>query len=223
MQLYQYDHCPNCVRADMVANYKALFHEKIYLLHGDEDDCYALINDKALIKDKSLPIFHSDDGTVITDGLHIAEHLDKVGSSDKVIRPANEFQVSIDILDEVALHVNCLVFPRNILLGLPEFSSRQSRDEFRIKKETLIRRPFEKALEETRHHKKQVEAALQKLPRLTLPSEHNNTISWDDIMLFPRLRNLTMVLDLEFPDHLRHYIDEVSKVTAIHTYHFFEI
>ncbi|SBS28532.1 Glutaredoxin-2 [Marinomonas spartinae] len=223
MQLYQYDHCPNCVRADMVANYKALFHEKIYLLHGDDDECYALLKKQSSFKNRQLPIFKSDDNTIITDGLKIARYLDKIGNSEKPIRPSTKNITAHNILEEAELHINCLVFPRNILLGLPEFSSRQSRDEFRIKKESEIRRPFEKALEETQHHKKIVETALQRLPEQSLPSNHDHTISWDDVMLFPKLRNLTMVLNLQFPDHLRRYIDEVAQATSIHTYYHFEI
>ena len=144
MQLYQYDHCPNCVRADMVANYKALFHEKIYLLHGDDDECYALLKKLPSSKNRQLPIFKSDDNTIITDGLKIARYLDKIGDSEKPIRPSAQDITAHSILEEAELHINCLVFPRNILLGLPEFSSRQSRDEFRIKKEVKYVAPLRK-------------------------------------------------------------------------------
>jgi glutaredoxin len=38
--------CPFCVRADMVANYKQVEHEKVYLPNDDEATCFELIGAK---------------------------------------------------------------------------------------------------------------------------------------------------------------------------------
>ncbi|ENA36453.1 MULTISPECIES: hypothetical protein [Pseudomonas] len=46
MKLSPYDHCPFCVRADMVANYKQVEREKIYLSNDDEATCFELIGAK---------------------------------------------------------------------------------------------------------------------------------------------------------------------------------
>lgn len=217
MKLYQYNHCPFCVRVDMVANYKDISHEKVYLLNDDEETCYRLVNAK------KVPIIELDDGTAFAESLDIAHYLDEIGDKSKIIRPKQENTHYERILNSVEESMWCLLFPRNIMIGLPEFATRDARDYFQIRKEKLIHRSFEVALKETPQHKKQVEQALEQLHDLPLPSEHNDTISWDDVLLYPKLRNLTMVLDMRFPESVKRYLEEVSSATSTHTFFNFEI
>jgi Glutaredoxin 2 len=83
----------------------------------------------------------------------------------------------------------------------------------------MIEMPFSNALSQTKEHVVKVEAALNQLPTLPLPSDHGNSISWDDVLIYPTLRNLTMVRDLSFPERVSTYIKEVSALTNTHTYH----
>ena len=212
MKLYQYDHCPFCVRADIIANYKEISHEKIYLLNDDEKSCHDLINVKM------VPILQFDDGKAMGESLDIVKVLDQHGSADKVLRPYHNHQPVTAVFDQVNLNINCLLFPRNISIGLPEFKTQSARDFFQRNKEAIISRSFEQALSETAEHKANVEAALAKLPPLTLPGEQGNTISWDDVIIYPTLRNLTMVKELMFPAAVRQYIDEVTALTDSHSY-----
>lgn len=46
MKLFQYDHCPFCVRADMVAKYKQVNFETVYLLNDDADSCIVRVGKK---------------------------------------------------------------------------------------------------------------------------------------------------------------------------------
>ena len=217
MKLYQYHHCPYCIRVDMIANYKEVAHEKVYLLIDDEEACLSLTNVK------KAPILELSDGAVLADNLTIAKHFDQIGNPHKVIRGephSNDEQMP---LEKVKKAIQCLVFPRIILLGLPEFSTQSARDYFQLQKEARLKITFADALAESPNYKQQVATALNELPQLTLPSEHNDTISWDDILLFPILRSLTMVAGLTIPEHIQTYLDEVSRITAIHTYTNFEI
>ncbi|MGB7390973.1 glutaredoxin 2 [Marinomonas sp.] len=217
MKLYQYHHCPFCVRVDMIANYKEIPHEKVYLLNDDEETCLTLTNAK------KAPILEHSDGTTLSDNLLIAKHLDTIGDPRKIIRGEANSINQPSPLKEVEQAIRCLVFPRIILLGLPEFATQSARDHFQSKKEKDLQQSFENALLDSSKYKKQVEQALNALPPLSLPSDHNNTISWDDILLFPILRSLTMVSGLLFPEPIQRYLEEVSRITSIHTYTDFEI
>lgn len=217
MKLYQYHHCPFCIRVDMVANYKEIPHEKVYLLKDDEETCLSITDAK------KAPILEHSDGSTLSDNLLIAEHLDAIGDTSKVIRGELKKASEQPLLEHVQSAMRGLVFPRIILLGLPEFATQSARDHFQAKKEKVLQQSFEDALLDTPKYKQQVEQALNTLPLLPLPSDHNNTISWDDILLFPLLRNLTMVSGLVFPGHIQRYLEEVSSVTSIHTYANFEI
>jgi glutaredoxin 2 len=66
--------CPFCVRADMVANYKQVEHEKVYLPNDDEATCLELIGAKR------VPILQLEDGSRMGESLDIAQKLDELGS-----------------------------------------------------------------------------------------------------------------------------------------------
>ncbi|SEQ20267.1 MULTISPECIES: glutathione S-transferase N-terminal domain-containing protein [Pseudomonas] len=66
MKLSPYDYCPFCVRADMVANYKQVEREKIYLSNDDEATCFELIGAK------KVPILQLNDGSRMGERLDIA-------------------------------------------------------------------------------------------------------------------------------------------------------
>lgn len=214
MKLYQYHHCPFCVRADMVANYKQVEHEKVFLANDDEQTCFDLIGAKM------VPILELDDGTAMAESLDVCARFDELGDPAAVIldaRPEQE-QTAMALLDGVRKSIHCLLFPRNINLGLPEFASQASRDYFQNKKEAIIEQTFEQALADTDHHKAMVETTLAQLPALSLPADHQQQISWSDVIIYPTLRNLTMVKDLNIPPAVMTYLQQVASVTNTHLY-----
>lgn len=212
MRLYLYDHCPFCIRAEMVAHYKRVPVEQVYLLNDDEASCLTMIGAK------QVPILQFDDGSAMGESLDIARHLDEIGDVLRPIRPHGDTEAIRAQLDRARLAIWCLLFPRDIALDLPEFATASARDYFQAKKEQLIQRSFAQALAETAEHKAAVEAMLAGLPALPLPSEHGGTLGWDDVLLYPGLRNLSMVRDLAFPPAVRAYIEEVARLTATTTY-----
>lgn len=212
MKLYLYDHCPFCVRAEMVAHYKQVPVEQVYLLNDDEASCFALIGAK------QVPILQFDDGRAMGESLDIARRLDELGDPARPIRPHGDYLPIQEHINEVRLAIWCLLFPRDIALDLPEFATAAARDYFQAKKEQIIQRPFSQALAETTEHKAAVEAMLASLPPLPLPSAHGGTLGWDDVLLYPGLRNLSMVRDLTFPPAVRAYVDEVARLTETATY-----
>ncbi|WP_428240461.1 glutaredoxin 2 [Gynuella sp.] len=213
MKLYQYDHCPFCVRADMIANYKGIGHENVYLLNDDEQTCHELINVKM------VPILQFDDGTAMGESLDIVKELDRLGKPEKVLRPEQNHPFVMAHIDKVSLSINCLLFPRYILLGLPEFETQNAKDYFQRRKEADIGRSFQQAFAESSEHRHHVEKMLAELPTPDLPSQHGDTIGWDDILIYPTLRNLTAVKDIQIPAGIRQYISEVTSVTDSHTYY----
>lgn len=212
MKLYLYDHCPFCVRAEMVAHYKRVPVEQVYLLNDDEASCFALIGSK------QVPILQFDDGRAMGESLDIARKLDELGDPARPIRSHGDYLPIQEHINQVRLAIWCLLFPRDIALGLPEFATQAARDYFRAKKELIIQRSFEQAMSETTEHRAAVEAMLASLPALALPSAHGGTLGWDDVLLYPGLRNLSMVKDLAVPRAVRAYIDEVAQLTDTSTY-----
>ncbi|AJQ95946.1 glutaredoxin 2 [Gynuella sunshinyii YC6258] len=182
-------------------------------MNDDEQICHELINVKM------VPILQFDDGTAMGESLDIVKELDRRGKPEKVLRPGHNHPLVTAHIDKVSLSINCLLFPRYILLGLPEFETQNARDYFQFRKEANIGRSFEQALAESDEHKRNVEQMLTELPTPELPSHHGNTIGLDDVLIYPTLRNLTAVKDIQIPTEIRRYIDEVTLLTDSHTYY----
>lgn len=211
MQLFQYDHCPFCVRADMVARYKVSDYQRVYLLNDDAESCISRVGKKL------VPILEAE-GKAMGESLDIAKRLDEMGDPSRVVRAGGDAKRFTEVLDEVNFSINCLLFPRNIMIGLPEFETQSARDFFRTNKEQIIKMSFDEALAQTDIHIALVEKALQALPELEMPSGQADSISWDDILIFPTLRNLSMVKGLNFPDQVRAYLNDIVRVTGVELY-----
>lgn len=211
MLLFQYDHCPFCVRADMIARYKVPGCKAVYVDNDDFDTCVSRIGKKL------VPILEID-GESMGESLDIAKRLDQLGDSSKLVRDGGDAERSTSIIDAANFSIMCLLFPRNIAIGLPEFHTQSARDFFEVNKSKIIDMSFDEALSQTAEHIAVVAQALEKLPKLELPSEHQGTISWDDVLIFPNLRNLTMVKGLQFPEQVRTYIEEVAAITGVELY-----
>ena len=119
-----------------------------------------------------------------------------------------------DILSGVSFEMNALLFPRNIMLKQPEFEAQSARDYFQKKKENVIEMSFEEAYASSHQYIQSVELALSKLPALPIP----NHLGWNDVLVFPFLRNLTMVKSLTMPKEIQHYVDAVATMCNIKTY-----
>ncbi|KXI26885.1 glutaredoxin 2 [Paraglaciecola hydrolytica] len=208
IKLYQYHHCPYCVRADMVANYKNIPHEKVYLLNDDEKSCYDLVNAKM------VPIVQFDDGEAFGESLDIVARFEKIGDSAKVLSEGNGVAQFDELFASIKDAMRCLTYPRSIMLDLPEYATQSACDYFQHKKEKMIEKSFAQAMAESEQHIVAVNKILARLP--VLPS--NNTLSMDDVLVFPTLRNLSMVKGLVFPADLKSYIVHIAKLTQTETY-----
>jgi len=208
MQLYQYHHCPYCVRVDMVANYKNLQHKKVYLLNDDEQTCFDLLNAKM------VPILQFADGSAIGESLDIVAKLDEQGDNNKIITP----KVLSDDIDTLFAAVKSstriLTYPRSIRLGLPEFATQSAKDYFQAKKEKMIDMSFDMAMEISARHLAIVNSVLTKIPALPI----SQTLSMDDVLVYPNLRNLSMVKGLVFPAAIKHYMEHIAALTMTELY-----
>lgn len=208
MKLYQYLHCPYCLRARMTANYMNVALEYVYLLNDDEATCYQLINAKM------VPILQFDDGSAMGESLDIVNKLLELGDSSKFVSPAKHTDAINQFLDASRTEYNRLYFPRNVLVDLPEFATQSARDYFQHKKEKQIGISFAEAISQTPDLLDQLHQTFNVLPAMTLGEQ----LSMDDILLYPFLRNLTLVKGINFPVALKLYIKHIAALTNTETF-----
>lgn len=213
MKLYVYDHCPFCTRARMAAALRGVATELVYLPNDDEDTPIRLIGAK------QLPILQKEDGSHMGESLDIVRYLDRQNSLqssealDEAVRP--EIQAWVDAFGDWG---NRLIMPRDVQLDLPEFAAESSVAYFKGKKEAWLGASFEQLLQETPRYLAQAQEALHVLDGLIAPNADyvNGThLSMEDILVFPLLRNLSMVKGVAYPDNVAHYVRAMSQAAKI--------
>lgn len=137
--LYQYLHCPYCVRADMVANYSGLPHKKVLLLNDDEKTCVDLVGVKM------VPILQTEDGHAMGESLDIVAKILSMAPPEKQLLPKTTADQITGFISQFSSAINHLLFPRNVMIAQPEFETEGARAYFQKKKEKMLGVSFDDA------------------------------------------------------------------------------
>ena len=208
MKLYIYDHCPFCVRARMAAGLLGADVEEVVLANDDEATPIGMIGAK------QVPILQKEDGSFMGESLDVVRYLDREGRLKDETRP--EIQAWFDKVGEYNLK---LVQPRVIKLGLPEFETPEAVKYFTDKKEKSIG-SFAANLEKTGQYVQRLNEDLAELETLMTEGGAglNGEIGMEDILVFPILRNLTVVRGVEWPQKIMDYLLRMSEASGVPLY-----
>ena len=208
MKLYIYDHCPFCVRARMAAGLFGVDVEEVVLANDDEATPIGMIGAK------QVPILQKEDGSFMGESLDIVRYLDREGHLKNEIRP--EIQAW---LDKVGSYNNKLVQPRTVKIGLPEFATAEAVKYFIDKKEKNIG-SFSANLNKTAQYLDRIHEDLNDLDGLMYEVSDgiNGEIGMEDILVFPILRNLTVVRGIEWPQKVMGYLMTMSEKSGVPLY-----
>lgn len=211
MKLYIYDHCPFCVRARMIFGLRGVAVTQEILANDDEDTPVRMIGAK------QVPILEKDDGSFMGESLDIVRYIDETAGKGRLkeeIRP--ELQAW---LDKVGEYNNKLVQPRSVKIGLPEFAASEAVKYFVAKKEKNIG-SFAANLDKTAQYLKRINADLQELSALIGADGVGvqGEAAMEDILLFPVLRNLTVVRGIDWPQNVSDYLFRMSEACGVDLY-----
>lgn len=207
MKLYIYDHCPFCVRARMAAGLFGADVEEAVLANDDEATPIGMIGAK------QVPVLQKEDGSFMGESLDIVRHFDREDRLKDEVRP------EIRALDKVGGYNDKLVQPRVIKIGLPEFATPEAVKYFTDKKEKSIG-SFSANLNKTAQYLERINADLQELENLMDGASDgiNGGIGMEDILVFPVLRNLTVVRGIEWPQKVMGYLMTMSEKSGVPLY-----
>ena len=215
MKLYIYEHCPYCVRPRIVSGLKSIDLPLIYLANDDEA---SHIN---RIGKKQVPFLEKEGGSYLTESLDICQYLDGLGQKPMLAQHSNDKSL-VKLVEKLSKVSKALVFPRFTThpLNQQDFPTQSAKDYFTRKKENYIG-CFKANL---RFPDKHIQQTLPLLSEIDSQMTHrfatSNVISWDDIIIFPILRNLTIIADLlTIPKNIQKYINYLSQQTGIALYH----
>jgi len=239
--VYVYDHCPFCVRVRLALGIKNVKHSVIFLQNDD------ITTPTKLIGKKIAPIFAiPEDDFIMGESLDIIEKVDaddRFGSTGQILpatgrKDIKAWQKSVQTL------LRTLQRPRYVATGLlPEFQQLDGRHGF-IKNHQLP--PYDKpewkgdGSEENPgmpmdEKLKLYAEAMAKDPALLLEdlnaklielndmvfSEHHCSeggMSMDDVDLWSRLRSVTIIDGVIWPEKLRNYMDNLSALGDVPLY-----
>ncbi|WP_226067193.1 glutaredoxin 2 [Dickeya zeae] len=207
MKLFIYEHCPFCVKARMIFGLKQLPVELCVLSNDDETTPISMVGQKM------VPILQKEDGSYMPESLDIVKYVDELDGKPVLTGTTNP---AIDAwIRGVYDYAPRLLIPRFSLADFEEFATEASRNYFINKKEGQIG-SFATHFSQTDTLTKQLESDLQALAPLIVSSQAcNGTLSLDDINLFPLLRSLTIVADVNVPAAVATYCDTMSQLANI--------
>lgn len=211
MKLYIYEHCPFCVRARMLAGIRNIALDETTLPYDDEATPIALIGAK------QVPILQKPDGSHMGESLEIVRFLDEhVGSERLSERVRPELQAWLDKLDEYA---NRLMQPRFAKLPLAEYPTAESVAYYVAKKEKSLG-SFATHLNKSKSYLTRLNGDLAELDALLLSEQYADGTAWsmEDILLFPLLRNLTVVRGAVFGTRTTAYLMNAEWHSGIDLY-----
>ncbi|MBY8032951.1 glutaredoxin 2 [Vibrio fluvialis] len=211
MKLFVFQHCPYCIKAMMVAAYKKIDVEWVYLQNHDVDARIAKVGANM------VTILQKSDGSYMAESLDIAAYFDALDGQPSLTVAEFGDEIS-DWQRQIASFNGPLVHPRWMMIDLPEFQLPEAKAWYTRNKSAMIGMSFEQAYANTADFLEPMNALLSKLNWLRLPSERNNQLSYDDVNLYPTLRNLTVVKGIQFPERVRQYLDEITALTTIPLY-----
>lgn len=210
MQLYIYDHCPFCVRARMIFGLKNLPVE-LKVLANDDD-----ATPTQLVGQKVVPILVKDDGTAMPESLDIVRYVD-AHCGEKVLLDAVREDVN-EWLNALGKIVQKLTTVRFTQLPLGEFKTQSAITYFTAKK-TAALGDFAENIAKTPEYLAELAPKLAQLESL-LKSENalNGTLSMEDILVFPILRNLTCVQGMVFPAKVQAYVENMARAAKVNLF-----
>lgn len=210
MELYVYNHCPYCVRAMMIFGLKNIPFKKHVLLNDDEETPIRLVGKKM------VPILVKEDGTAMPESLDIVKYID-AHYGEAILQTAVRPEIEA-LLAEITSYSNYLLMPRFVKLDLAEFATQSAIDYF-TKKKTDYVGDFTQHFNNTPTYLARLTQNLEKLSALVMgETSLNQHLSFEDILVFPLLRNLTCVKGLRFPARLEKYIKRLSELSKVELY-----
>ena len=220
-RLYQYDHCPFCVRVRYCLGVKNVKHEIIWLLNDDA------ATPTSLVGKKIVPIFapQGSSGPNMPESLDICNAIDtdpRYGKTGTFRAATGRSDISQWFSNNAKL-IRRLSRPRVVNAYLAEFATQDARDAY------IRNHPLPEPADYSVNYEMSKEFVDELQPKMKELGDMIHSIefcsegglSMDDIDLFPRLRTLTLIKDLVFPPKLKAYVEYQSKLSDVGLYFVF--
>lgn len=212
MQLYVFDHCPYCVRPRIILGAKNIDFNLKFIANDDAQTPIAMVGKKM------VPILQKDDQSYMVESLDIVEYVDNLDGKPILGKQSAIREEVRQIIDGILSISNKLVMPRFIDLALPEFIEQSAIDYFVEKKSAYVG-DFNQLMVDSKQYIEQMNQLLIEVEKLVISQDGlNGALSYEDILLFPILRNLTCVKGLEYQAKTLAYLNNMAVLAKTDLY-----
>lgn len=208
-KIFVFDYSGFCTRVRMILGLKCIKHDLVFVAYHDAATPIALVGVK------QVPILHLPAGEAMLESMDIVRYLDNNYGENALLAESAERQDLKQWFHDMAPVFRVLCTPRFHASVLPEFAVSESREYFRFKKERSLG-SFQATLDQTPQLLEQTNTALGRLAKLFHSDRNvNESLSYDDLDVFSRLRGLTLVKGLVWPEKLRQYMEIMSQASDV--------
>lgn len=218
-KLHVYDHCPYCVRVQLVAGWKQIPHEVEVYGYGDFEGPEALTGKKLL---PALEYVDNEGETkYMLESLDIVDFIEKIdaGRNSKQTPPAKRDDIQEWVKKVKPTHA-ALTRPAILKMPIKDWANVEDVTYAVNKYTTRFGFNYTEAQQAKAQHLKEMNARLEELDELLHSEESANPEgrSMDDVLLVPDLRTLSSVKGVQWPARVRAYVDKACADAGIKTY-----
>lgn len=235
LKLHLYDHCPFCIRAELVLGWLGIPYERVVYNYGqgaDPDKCGGTGYEPtsgpvALTGMKMLPVLEGEgipapEGMVgLPESLEICSYAAAaLAPAGKIVAPATGRGDISDWLSRFGPVCGSLLKPRAIKVPVKDWADPRDAEYARWKYTTKAGFDYEAAEAATPKLLDEMAELLAELePMIRGESTMNGWgFGMDDVLVLPNLRNLTCVKGVKWPAGVRAYLEESCARAGISLY-----
>eukprot|EP00729_Bicosta_minor_P004489 gene4489-35137_t len=224
--LHVYDHCPFCIRVELLLGWKGISYDRVVYGYGDalgSDKPLTYKGDRILTGKKQLPVleFVGKGGKLLPESGDIIALLE----DPLVYRlpPKSERQDLKDFFSG-GFKVLSRELTRPRIIKMTHLRDWAKPEDVAYAKDKYIKGGFnyEEAEANDASNKKAMEQRLVKLNELLLSDSALNDggvgLTWDDLVYLPDLRTLSCVEGLAWPPRLKAYVEAAFSRANVQTY-----
>ena len=205
LTLYIYEHCPFCARVRYVAGLLHIPVEEKVLAYDD------VATPTALIGKKAVPILVKADGTAMGESLDIIHYL--LGLKLQSLAPQTVSDEVADWQSQAFPLLQQVGYPRWHQLGLGEFLTLNSRQQWQQNKETDALN-FERLIAEKDQIAAQVSEHIAAVEALLFPAQGVASLL-DEAVIYSLLRGWICLPEIEWPERVMTWLRRRSVSTGV--------
>lgn len=200
--LYQYLHCPYCIRVRMTLGLLNIPYHSIILPYSDE------ITPIQLTGKKMAPFIKKEDGTYLNESLDIMEYLDELHVLKiPTTKKTDTFLQAENFITTISTPLFNLLMP--FYLNGKEFSD-QDKIYFQRQKE-IKRGPFHKLVQRRKEFIGEINIQLENLYQHLRPYYQSSHVGLCDILIASHLWGMYLAHTYRVPSKLNDYLQSISS------------